>query len=86
MTSFSTEEEVRAAMAGGGVFLDVRRGEEIQERSLPAKYPCVHVECTRTDASQLVRRAQEVFPDKDAPVIAFCRSGARSQCAKVSTM
>ena len=82
MSQFSTEEEVRTALAAGGILLDVRGREEIEQLSLPSKYSFLHVEVTRTDSSLLVKRAHEVLPNKDVPVICFCRSGRRSEVAK----
>mmetsp|Transcript_32750 Transcript_32750/g.78206 ORF Transcript_32750/g.78206 Transcript_32750/m.78206 type:complete len:109 (-) Transcript_32750:16-342(-) len=82
MSQFSTEEEVRSALAAGGILLDVRGREEIEQLSLPCKYSFLHIEVTRTDSSLLETRAHEVLPKKDVPVICFCRSGRRSEVAK----
>ena len=71
-----------AALAAGGILLDVRRKEEIEQLSLPSSYSFLHVEVTRTDASLLERKAHEMLPNKDVPVICFCRSGRRSELAK----
>ena len=71
-----------AALSAGGILLDVRRKEEIEQLSLPSSYSFLHVEVTRTDASLLERKAHEMLPNKDVPVICFCRSGRRSELAK----
>jgi len=82
MSQFSTEEEVRSALAAGGILLDVRGRDEIEQLSLPSKYSFLHVEVTRTDSSLLEKRAHEVLPNKNLPVVCFCRSGRRSEVAK----
>mmetsp|Transcript_4554 Transcript_4554/g.7597 ORF Transcript_4554/g.7597 Transcript_4554/m.7597 type:complete len:106 (+) Transcript_4554:146-463(+) len=82
MTSFSTPDEVKAAVdVSGAIILDVRTKEELEEEQLtPRKFR--HASCHLDDCSELMAKAEELMPDKNAPVIVFCRSGRRAAKAK----
>lgn len=78
MTSINSPDEVKAAAAEpGAVFLDVRREDELKEARLTSK-PFVHAMCSLDDCSELMAKAEQLMPDKNAPVIIFCRSGRRA--------
>lgn len=48
----------------GVVFLDVRRGDEINQAALKSR-PFLHVSCTPDDCSELMSKADEILPDKN---------------------
>ncbi|KAL9187992.1 hypothetical protein ACHAXT_006370 [Thalassiosira profunda] len=81
-SSQSTPDEVKAAAdAPGATILDVRTEKELQEQQLTTR-KFHHLSCHIDDCSELMSRAEELLPDKDAPVIVFCRSGRRAGKAK----
>ncbi|KAL3782859.1 hypothetical protein ACHAW5_010625 [Stephanodiscus triporus] len=81
---YATADQVKSAADGpGAVFLDVRNAAEVKEAWLASR-PFLHVSCTLDDCSELMARADELLPDKNAPVIVFCRSGRRAGKAKES--
>ncbi|AHL76114.1 sulfurtransferase [Stutzerimonas stutzeri] len=56
------------------VLLDVRTEKEYAEGALPG--------ATRIETQYLAERITSVAPDKDAPVVLYCRSGRRSSGAQ----
>ena len=56
----------------GAVLVDVRTPEE---------YAGGHVPGSRNLPLQAITRVEEVIPDKDTPVFAYCQSGGRSRRA-----
>jgi phage shock protein E len=66
------------------VVLDVRNDQEVSEagRFQPDGLAYHHVSCTPTDATDLTNRAGSLFPNKDVPIVVYCRSGRRAATAK----
>lgn len=56
------------------VLLDVRTEQEYAEGALPG--------ATRIETQDLAERITSVAPEKDAPVVLYCRSGRRSSAAQ----
>ena len=56
------------------VLIDVRTAEEFAEGALPG--------AVRIETPDLVARIHEVAPEKDTPVVLYCRSGRRSSAAQ----
>mmetsp|Transcript_23396 Transcript_23396/g.38725 ORF Transcript_23396/g.38725 Transcript_23396/m.38725 type:complete len:106 (-) Transcript_23396:430-747(-) len=78
----STPEEVKkAAEHPDTLILDVRTVEELQESSLQTR-DFKHAACQLQECSDLMSRAEELFPNKTATIIVFCRSGRRAGKAK----
>mmetsp|Transcript_31537 Transcript_31537/g.66334 ORF Transcript_31537/g.66334 Transcript_31537/m.66334 type:complete len:105 (-) Transcript_31537:201-515(-) len=81
MSSISTPNQVKAAAdVPGAVFLDVRTDAEVKEAQLSR--PFHHARCSLDDCSELMAKADQLMPEKNAPVIIFCRSGRRAVKAK----
>jgi len=55
---------------GGVILLDVRTPEEYEAAHIPA--------ALLLPVDELPARAEETLPDKDAPILIYCRSGVRS--------
>ena len=78
----STPDEIRMAVdQPGSIILDVRTKEEIAADEFTKK-PYKHAKCSLDDCSELIIKAEELMPDKNAPIIIFCRSGRRAGKAK----
>lgn len=78
----ATPDEIRtAAEQPGAVILDVRTKDEIDKAPFTKK-PYKHATCSLDDTSELLEKADELMPDKNAPVVIFCRSGRRAGKAK----
>ena len=56
------------------VLIDVRTEQEFVEGALPG--------ATRIETEDLAERIAAVAPDKDAPVVLYCRSGRRASAAQ----
>ena len=56
------------------VLIDVRAEQEFAEGALPG--------ATRIETEDLAERIAAVAPDKDAPVVLYCRSGRRASAAQ----
>ena len=56
------------------VLIDVRTEQEVVEGALPG--------ATRIETEDLAERIAAVAPDKDAPVVLYCRSGRRASAAQ----
>ncbi|HAW22592.1 MAG: rhodanese-like domain-containing protein [Gammaproteobacteria bacterium] len=56
------------------VLIDVRTEQEFAEGALPG--------ATRIETEDLAERIAAVAPDKDAPVVLYCRSGRRASAAQ----
>lgn len=66
-----TPEEAKARMEEGGVIiLDVRTQEEYNEAHIPGAILAPN--------ESISEEASAILPDKDAPVLVYCRSGRRS--------
>mmetsp|Transcript_29779 Transcript_29779/g.62637 ORF Transcript_29779/g.62637 Transcript_29779/m.62637 type:complete len:105 (-) Transcript_29779:306-620(-) len=77
-----TPAEVKAAAdKSGAVLLDVRTHKELATEKLE-KRPFKHAVCSLDDCTDLMKRAEELMPDKSANVIVYCRSGRRAGKAK----
>ncbi|KAL3804827.1 hypothetical protein HJC23_006599 [Cyclotella cryptica] len=77
-----TREEIRTAVdLPGAIILDVRTKDEVAAAPLTKK-PYKHASCHLDDPSELLEKAEELMPDKNAPIIIFCRSGRRAGKAK----
>lgn len=82
MASHSTPDQVKAAVdEPGAMILDVRTEEELKEARLTSR-DFHHLSCSLSDCSELIEKAEQLMPDKNAPVIVFCRSGRRAEKAK----
>eukprot|EP00579_Thalassiosira_antarctica_P008646 CAMPEP_0201887950 /NCGR_PEP_ID=MMETSP0902-20130614/26265_1 /ASSEMBLY_ACC=CAM_ASM_000551 /TAXON_ID=420261 /ORGANISM="Thalassiosira antarctica, Strain CCMP982" /LENGTH=105 /DNA_ID=CAMNT_0048418037 /DNA_START=59 /DNA_END=376 /DNA_ORIENTATION=+ len=82
MASFSTPDQVKAVVdEPGAVILDVRTEDELKEEQLTSR-PFHHMSCHVEDCSELMAKAEQLLPDKNAPVVIFCRSGRRAGKAK----
>jgi phage shock protein E len=78
------ETLVKQLQDGQTVVLDVRTDDEIIADGVFQPYGLAyhHVPCTATDASELVQQADNLFPNKEVPIIIYCRSGRRASTAK----
>mmetsp|Transcript_40949 Transcript_40949/g.87228 ORF Transcript_40949/g.87228 Transcript_40949/m.87228 type:complete len:104 (+) Transcript_40949:133-444(+) len=75
-------DEVKAAVdEPGAIILDVRTKEELEEEQLTSRR-FHHASCHMEDCSELMAKAGQLMPDKNAPVVVFCRSGRRAGKAK----
>lgn len=66
------------------VILDVRTSQEIQD-SGKFEYPdrkWLHVSCTPTSAEDLTSQSDYLVPNKDTPIVVYCRSGGRANTAR----
>lgn len=63
-----------ALQRADSVLIDVRTAQEYAEGALPG--------ATRIETQELAERIASVAPDKDAPVVLYCRSGRRSSAAQ----
>lgn len=62
------------AQSAPRVLIDVRTPEEFAEGALPGAQLIPH--------EQIARRIAEAAPDKDTPVVLYCRSGRRAEQAQ----
>lgn len=58
----------------GAVLIDVRTPEEFASGTLPGATPIPH--------EQIAQRIAALAPDKNAPIVLYCRSGRRSGIAQ----
>lgn len=63
-----------ALQRADSVLIDVRTEREYAEGSLPGS--------VRIETRDLPQRIASVAPDKDAPIVLYCRSGSRSSAAQ----
>lgn len=63
-----------ALQRADSVLIDVRTEQEYAEGALPG--------ATRIESQHLAERIASVAPDKDTPVVLYCRSGRRSSAAQ----
>ena len=80
-SSHSPDEILAAANEPGSLLFDCRTPEEVKDAKLSR--PFVNISCTLDDCSELLSKADKLFPDKTKPVIIYCRSGRRAGKAKV---
>ena len=80
-SSHSPDEILAAANEPGSVLFDCRTPEEVKESKLESR-PFINISCTLEDCSELIKKADQLFPDKTKPVIIYCRSGRRAGKAK----
>lgn len=77
-TAFGGEIDHPAALAAlqraDSILIDVRTAQEYAEGALPG--------ATRIDTRDLSERIAGIAPDKDAPIVLYCRSGRRSSAAQ----
>uniref|UniRef100_A0A7S2EXN5 Rhodanese domain-containing protein n=1 Tax=Trieres chinensis TaxID=1514140 RepID=A0A7S2EXN5_TRICV len=79
------KDEIRTAVESDpkSVFVDVRSPQELEEATLKNR-PFVHAHCTMSDTSNIMAKADEILPDKNATVVVFCAVGGRSSKAKAA--
>lgn len=65
---------VAALQQPNSVLIDVRTATEFAQGALPG--------ATRIETHHLAQRIGDIAPDKDAPVILYCRTGRRSSAAE----
>ncbi|WP_425275563.1 rhodanese-like domain-containing protein [Stutzerimonas zhaodongensis] len=63
-----------ALQESNSVLIDVRTEQEHAEGALPG--------AKRIETAELSERIGSVAPDKDAPIVLYCRSGRRSSAAQ----
>lgn len=63
-----------ALQESNSVLIDVRTEQEHAEGALPG--------AKRIETAELAERISSVAPDKDAPIVLYCRSGRRSSAAQ----
>lgn len=81
MASIASKDQVKKAASDPRVvFIDVRSEEEVSIKAL--RRPYLHAPCVITECRKLEEEGRELVPDKDAPVVVFCRSGRRATKAK----
>lgn len=77
-TAIGGEIDQPAALAAlqraDSILIDVRTAQEYAEGALPG--------ATRIETQDLSERIANVAPDKDAPIVLYCRSGRRSSAAQ----
>ncbi|MBA1278612.1 MULTISPECIES: rhodanese-like domain-containing protein [Pseudomonadaceae] len=77
-TAIGGEIDQPAALAAlqraDSILIDVRTAQEYAEGALPG--------ATRIETQDLSERIASVAPDKDAPIVLYCRSGRRSSAAQ----
>uniref|UniRef100_A0A7R9ZGY5 Rhodanese domain-containing protein n=1 Tax=Pseudictyota dubia TaxID=2749911 RepID=A0A7R9ZGY5_9STRA len=77
----ASKEEVRKAASDPRVvFVDVRSDEEVSLKSLQRPY--IHAPCVVTKCQKLEEEGEKLVPEKDVPIVVFCRSGRRAIKAK----
>eukprot|EP00581_Thalassiosira_minuscula_P037426 CAMPEP_0184472074 /NCGR_PEP_ID=MMETSP0740-20130409/107773_1 /TAXON_ID=385413 /ORGANISM="Thalassiosira miniscula, Strain CCMP1093" /LENGTH=107 /DNA_ID=CAMNT_0026848637 /DNA_START=91 /DNA_END=414 /DNA_ORIENTATION=+ len=84
MAPINTPDEILAVVdKPGAVLIDCRTEAEVKDTPLSSR-PSHNVSCTIAEGGcdELVEKAPKLMPDKDAPVIIFCRSGRRAGKAK----
>ncbi|NGO39085.1 rhodanese-like domain-containing protein [Limisphaera ngatamarikiensis] len=69
-----TPEQVRAHLKAGAQVVDVRTPEEYRQGHVSG--------ATNVPLDQIRARAPQVFPDKQRPLLLYCRSGRRSSLAE----
>ncbi|WP_271411910.1 rhodanese-like domain-containing protein [Pseudomonas sp. Q1-7] len=67
---------VQAMARPNAVLIDVRTPEEVAEGSIPG--------ARNIGYEEIGQRIAEVAPDKDTPIVLYCRSGRRSSIAQDS--
>jgi phage shock protein E len=65
---------LKALQRTNTVLIDVRTEQEFAEGALPG--------ATRIETENLAERIAAIAPDKDAPVVLYCRSGRRAPAAQ----
>ncbi|MGE6659885.1 rhodanese-like domain-containing protein [Pseudomonas sp. NPDC077408] len=65
---------LKALLRTNTVLIDVRTELEFAEGALPG--------ATRIETENLAERITAIAPDKDAPVVLYCRSGRRASAAQ----
>lgn len=77
---FAGEAELSAAVVAlqspDSVLIDVRTAEEFAADALPG--------AEQIDHEQIASRISAIAPDKDTPIVLYCRSGRRSGIAEES--
>ncbi|BAU74985.1 rhodanese-like domain-containing protein [Metapseudomonas furukawaii] len=66
-------EEARQRITQGGLLLDVRSGEEYAEGHIEGAY--------NLPAEELAKQIARLQPDKQAPILCYCRGGNRGALA-----
>mmetsp|Transcript_3561 Transcript_3561/g.8136 ORF Transcript_3561/g.8136 Transcript_3561/m.8136 type:complete len:121 (-) Transcript_3561:20-382(-) len=68
------------------VVLDVRSESEIQSSGKfeYGNHKWVQAACTPDDASALESSSEFLLPDKEAPIVIYCKSGRRASTAKLA--
>lgn len=72
----SPQSAVAALQIPGTVLIDVRSAEEFAAGALPG--------ASRIDHEQIAAQIASVAPDKNTPIVLYCRSGRRSAIAQAS--
>ena len=68
-----TQQQAREMMAGGAVILDVRTQGEFDDGHIP--------DAVLLPYNEIGEKAESVFPDKNATILVYCRTGVRSEIA-----
>jgi phage shock protein E len=66
--------QAKALVAGGATLVDVRTQEEWDEGHVKGALLLPHRE--------VAQKAASILPDKNAPIVLYCRSGNRTELAK----
>jgi len=82
----ATKDQLQQVLRRGSdaVVLDVRSLQEIEAsgKFQAADHKWVQAPVTPDSAEELVNSSEVVLPDKEAPVVVYCKSGRRASTAK----
>ena len=81
---FAREDELKQAMGNENtVVVDVRSEEEIEATGKWGTYrKWLQTPCTPDECALLSMNSDEILPDKEVPIIVYCKSGRRASRAK----
>lgn len=84
---FTRKEQLKEILDDDAVvLLDVRSESEIQSSGKfeYGNHKWVQAACTPDDASALESSSEFLLPDKEAPIVIYCKSGRRASTAKLA--